>query len=131
MPTILIVDDEPLIRTLLMLILEQGGYAVFSAENGAEALTIARRYGDGIDLVVSDVLMPEMDGPTLASRLRTERPKLPVLLMSDAYAVEDLGLRKAYPFLPKPFDLTTFMTVVRHMVEQRPAPATTAAPTAA
>lgn len=130
MPTILVVDDEPLIRTLLMLILEQGGYAVFSAENGAEALTIARRYGDGIDLVVSDVLMPEMDGATLASRLRVERPALPVLLMSDAYAVEDLGLRKTYPFLPKPFDLTTFLTVVRHMVEQQPVPAA-AAPTAA
>jgi two-component system cell cycle sensor histidine kinase/response regulator CckA len=130
MPTVLVVDDEPLIRTLLMLILEQDGYAVFSAENGAEALSIARRYGERIDLVVSDVLMPEMDGPTLASRLRIERPKLPVLLMSDAYAIEDLGLRKAYPFLPKPFDLTTFITVVRHMVERRPAPAV-AAPTAA
>ncbi len=129
MPTILVVDDEPLIRTLLMLILEQGGFAVFSAENGAEALSIARRYGDRIDLVVSDVLMPEMDGATLASRLRTERPNLQVLLMSDAYAVEDLGLRKAYPFLPKPFDLGVFLGVVRHMVAQRAAPA--AAPTAA
>jgi DNA-binding NtrC family response regulator len=75
-----------------------------------------------IDLVVSDVSMPEVDGLTLVMGLWAEQPNLPVLLMSGCYENVDLDSRRTYKFLPKPFDLTTLLNDVRQLMAKRPWP---------
>ena len=119
MATILVVDDNPPIRTMLTMILEERGFRVVAADNGAEALRILRSRWHEIDLVVSDVAMPEIDGPTLARRLLAEHPTLPVLLMSGGSESLDLGSLKSLQFLPKPFDVEAFLATVRRLVMER------------
>ena len=87
--------------------LSSRGYTVLEAENGFEALRVVEESGQKIDLVVSDVVMPVMDGPTMIRAIRKLRPDLPVLFMS-GYAEEQL--RKEIDiaevhFLPKPFSV--------------------------
>lgn len=96
--TVLVVDDEPGIRELVAEILQDEGYAVRQAPDGLAAL--AEIEANGIDLIVSDVKMPRLDGPALVRRLRRRGHRVPVVLMSAVYADVDLpGVR----FVPKPF----------------------------
>jgi two-component system cell cycle sensor histidine kinase/response regulator CckA len=102
--TILLVEDEPMVRTVAERALTRHGYQVLTANNGEEALEIVDR-GDEIALLISDVVMPLMDGPTMVREARKTRPDLPILFMS-GYAEEQL--RKSIDianvaFLPKPF----------------------------
>ncbi|MCA8939533.1 MAG: response regulator, partial [Planctomycetes bacterium] len=78
---VLIVDDEEVIRDSFGMTLERAGYAVLSAESGAQALNILASHPD-VACVVSDIRMPEMDGLELLSRLKNERPTLPVIIIS-------------------------------------------------
>ena len=102
---ILVVDDETIVRTLVRRILTSAGYEVLSAGTPEEALEIAARPG-AIELLVTDVLMPGMNGHQLAGRLLTERPDLRVVYMS-AYSPESIFgdgvLPPEVPFLAKPF----------------------------
>ncbi len=104
--SILIVEDEDMVRAVAQRALERQGYTVETASDGEEALeTIAE--GRPYDLVVSDVVMPNMDGPAMARKLRRQRPDLPILFMS-GYAEEQL--RESIDldnigFLPKPFSV--------------------------
>jgi len=119
MATILIVDDNPSIRTMLAVALQGERHTVVTAENGAEAFRILRSHKDEFDLVVSDVMMPEIDGPTLATKLLKEQPTLPVLLMSGGSEDLDLDSFKSFQFLAKPFDLTIFLATVRRLLMER------------
>ena len=104
-PTVLLVEDEVPVRKVATRVLKRAGYRVLQAETGVQALELARLHGDLIDVVVSDVVMPEMDGSTLVDRLRELRPDLAVILMS-GYSEKELGTearRKATVFLEKPF----------------------------
>jgi two-component system cell cycle sensor histidine kinase/response regulator CckA len=123
MATILVVDDNPAIRTMLTVVLEGEGHRVVTAENGAEAFRILRSRKNKVDLVVSDVMMPEIDGPTLATKLLKEQPTLPVLLISGGSEDLDLDSSKSFQFLAKPFDLTTFLNTVRRLLIKRASPA--------
>jgi len=96
--TVLVVDDEPAIRQLVQLALEDEGYQTRGATTGAEALAAVE--SDRPDLVLSDVWMPQMDGLALARRL--VRLGIPVILMSAAGTSVDLP---GVPLLRKPFDL--------------------------
>nr|WP_246104867.1 response regulator [Sphingomonas xanthus] len=112
--TILLVEDEPMVRTVAERALTRHGYKVLTATNGEEALEIVER-GDEIALLVSDVVMPLMDGPTMVREARKTRPKLPILFMS-GYAEEQL--RKSIDianvaFLPKPFSVQELAEAVR------------------
>jgi len=112
--TILLVEDEPMVRTVAERALTRHGYKVLSANNGEEALEIIER-GDEIALLISDVVMPLMDGPTMVREARKTRPKLPILFMS-GYAEEQL--RKSIDianvaFLPKPFSVQELAEAVR------------------
>jgi two-component system cell cycle sensor histidine kinase/response regulator CckA len=106
METILIVDDEPEIRSLARDILEPKGYAVLEALDGAEALQIAGRHPGPIHLVLTDVLMPNLNGPDMAERLKPMRPDAKVVFMS-GYTSEVMGqygvVRSSAPFVAKPF----------------------------
>jgi DNA-binding NtrC family response regulator len=100
---VLLVDDEPQMRTLLRTILVQAGYAVISAADGQEALELSRAYPDAIDLLVSDILMPRMSGAELAEYLHQERPNIHVLLMSGHASAALRQYLSSHDFIQKPF----------------------------
>jgi DNA-binding response OmpR family regulator len=104
--TVLVVDDEPVVRRLTYRILNASGYRVFEASDGAEALAVLEHAPGRIDLVIVDAVMPNLDGATLSARIFETWPTQRVLLMSahgeDVFG--RLGLeRMRAPFLAKPF----------------------------
>lgn len=110
---ILLVEDEDVVRTIAERALVRAGYTVVTAIHGADGLTRMAGARD-IDLVISDVMMPEMDGPTMAARIRETRPDIPVLFMS-GYAEEQLRQSIALAnvgFLPKPFSVNQLLEAV-------------------
>ncbi len=105
--TVLVVDDEPAIREVIATLLEDEGYLVRHAKDGLEALDTIN--GHRIDLIVSDVVMPHLDGASLVRRLRRRGHLTPVVLMSAVYADVDLpGVR----FVPKPFEIDRLLGTV-------------------
>jgi two-component system, cell cycle sensor histidine kinase and response regulator CckA len=118
-PTVLVVDDEPLVRKMVALMLEGDGFSVLTAGDGPEAIDLSRSHRGGIDLLVSDVRMPEMDGRTLARELQAENPALPVLLMSGFCETEPEQQHRRFPILPKPFSLSSLLFVVRRLLNDR------------
>jgi two-component system cell cycle sensor histidine kinase/response regulator CckA len=117
--TILLVEDEDAVRAVNGRALTARGYKVLEAASGVEALDIIEGHGGPIDLVVSDVVMPEMDGPTLLVELRRRYPDLKVVFVS-GYAEE--AFRKHLPsgeefnFLPKPFSLKQLVETVKQVI---------------
>jgi CheY-like chemotaxis protein len=117
--TILLVEDEPLLRRLTSRTLRHAGYEVVEAEDGEAALDRARELGDRLDLVVSDVVMPRLSGTELCRRLRADRPELPVLLMS-GYPEPGVGGRpipEETELLLKPFDGAELRDAVERALE--------------
>ena len=105
--TVLVVDDEPAIREVIAMLLEDEGYLVRHAKDGLEALDAID--GSQIDLIVSDVVMPRLDGASLVRKLRRRGHLMPVVLMSAVYADVDLpGVR----FVPKPFEIDRLLGIV-------------------
>jgi CheY-like chemotaxis protein len=82
MATILVVDDERAIRTLATAILQSAGHRVLTAANGLEGVAVFRSYPDDIGLVLTDMMMPVMDGAQAIERIRETRPHVPIILMS-------------------------------------------------
>jgi two-component system, cell cycle sensor histidine kinase and response regulator CckA len=116
--TILLVEDEASVRAVARRVLERWGYTVLEARNGEEALAAAERHGNEIDLVVSDIVMPEMGGAELVDRLRERLPQVPIILMS-GYSEEELavGVRhKATGFLEKPFSPEALTRKIREVL---------------
>jgi CheY-like chemotaxis protein len=118
--TILLVEDERAVRAAAAGMLRHLGYTVLIAEHAAEAIEVAATAGDQLDLVVSDVVMPKMDGPTLIARLRATRPELKAILMS-GYAGDVMnvltGLDGTTPFLEKPFSISDLAAKVRDTLD--------------
>jgi two-component system, cell cycle sensor histidine kinase and response regulator CckA len=81
-PTLLLVEDEPALRTLVVTMLEEEGYLILQAGSGLDAIALAERHRGDIDLLLTDVVMPRMSGPEVAQKLRALRPGLEVLFMS-------------------------------------------------
>jgi two-component system cell cycle sensor histidine kinase/response regulator CckA len=113
--TILLVEDEEGLRALNARGLSSRGYTVIEASNGVEALDMLERHGGEVDLVVSDVVMPEMDGPTMLKEMRRTNPDLKIIFVS-GYAEE--AFQKNLPpgqfaFLPKPFTLKQLVAAVK------------------
>jgi DNA-binding NtrC family response regulator len=113
--TILLVDDEEAIRRFLGPLLESYGYQVLQAENGKQALAVAENHHGPIHLLISDVVMPELDGPKLAKQLRAVRPDILVILMS-GYAVGLSVLNRDWIFIQKPFQVDAFIKIVRDLL---------------
>src|SRR5262245_22993699 len=117
METILIVDDEPEVMALAASVLREEGYTIIATGDPREALRIARRRPERIDLLVTDVVMPGMNGRELAGRLRVFRPGIKILFMSahNAETVENYGIRLApgEPFVVKPFAVADLAEKVR------------------
>ena len=117
--TILLVEDEEGLRALNARGLTSRGYTVLEAGNGVEAIDVLEKSDKPVDLVVSDVVMPEMDGPTLARELRIRNPGLKIIFVSgyaeDAFQ-KSLPEHGQFAFLPKPFTLKQLVAVVKEML---------------
>jgi len=117
MEAILIVDDEPEVLALTTSILRAEGYTIVATGDPREALRIARSRPEPLDLLLTDVVMPGMNGRELAGRLRVLRPGIKVLFMSaySAETVENFGIRLApgEPFVVKPFAVADLANKVR------------------
>jgi PAS domain S-box-containing protein len=120
--TILVVEDEDIVRALACRGLREQGYTVFEARNGTEGLRMFEARPHGIDLVVTDVVMPEMGGRELAQRLAVLEPGLPVLFTS-GYTGDDVIqrglLEPGAPFQQKPFTPEALAAAVREMLDAR------------
>ncbi len=118
--TILVVEDEAGLRTLAQRILERQGYTVIAAANGMEALAAAARHGGRIHLLLSDIVMPGLDGRDVAEQVRSERPETAVLFMS-GYADEDVEIRGVLqpgtPYIQKPFAPAELLRLVRETLD--------------
>lgn len=110
---VLLVDDEPAVRNLFAMALSREGYHVLEAGNGAEALDVAAQL-DAIDLVVTDIVMPVMKGPELASRLRERFPDLRFVFVSGYLLSDDLGPNSH--MLAKPFVRQDLVKKVRDVI---------------
>ncbi|WP_417693703.1 cell cycle histidine kinase CckA [Roseibium sp.] len=117
--SILLVEDEEAVRAFGARALASRGYTVHEAGSGTEALEVMEEVGGKIDLVVSDVVMPEMDGPTLLVELRKTQPDLKIIFVSgyaeDAFE-ENLPAEEKFFFLPKPFTLKQLATTVKDVL---------------
>ena len=118
--TLLLVEDEPALRKLVVAMLEEKGYAVLQAGNGLDAIAVAERHRGGIDLLITDVVMPRLSGPELAQQLRSLRPGVEVLFMSgynDSRLV-NRGIEQADAnLLVKPFTPDQLFSRVHELTE--------------
>jgi len=121
---VLVVDDQESVRALLRRELSDAGHTVLEAGDGAEALHLVRRRNGGVDLILSDVVMPHMNGTELATIVGTEFPEIPIILMS-AFApagVARVGLGESIvPVLQKPFDPDQLSELVQVALQHPPA----------
>jgi two-component system cell cycle sensor histidine kinase/response regulator CckA len=118
--TLLLVEDEDQVRQIVKAILEQQGYDVFAAANGEEALKLAELHGPRLDLLVTDLVMPQMSGRELAEQLSLTLPDLKVLYMSgytDDAIVRHGLLDASLSFIQKPFDSATAARKVREVLD--------------
>ncbi|WP_439628304.1 response regulator [Gemmata sp.] len=121
--TVLLVEDEAGVRGLARLALESQGYRVLTAASGAEALRLLATNGDGVDLIVTDVVMPEMSGRELVEQVRRLRASVRVLYMSgytDDAVVRHGIIGEVDAFLQKPFSPPALVRKVREVLDARP-----------
>ena len=119
--TILLVEDEDAVRTFAARALATRGYDVLQAESGEAALAIVEAHEGVIDLIVSDVVMPNMDGPTLIKELAGRLPGVKIIFVSgyaeDAFA-KSLDPAQEFHFLPKPFSLKQLAAAVKGVMNK-------------
>jgi PAS domain S-box-containing protein len=119
--TILLVEDEEQVRTIVMSILRRQGYRVIAAQHAGEALLLCERHPEKIDLLLTDVVMPQMSGPELAKRLSASRPGMRVLCMSgytDDSIVRHGVLESGVAFLQKPVTPASLAGKVREVLDE-------------
>lgn len=120
--TILIVEDEPVLRDMAQLLLEECGYQVLLAANGREALELWAQHRDSIDLLFTDMVMPAgLSGVELANQLLAECPRLKIVFAS-GYTVDDISTdflkrNNNARFLQKPHTRVTLARVVREAID--------------
>ena len=121
--TLLVVENEAAIKSLVQMALERHGYAVLTAESGSEALRLAAAHHGPIDLLITDVVMPDLRGPDLAKRLVAQRPGLTTLFMSgymdDTLEEDTTSLPVPVDFIHKPFLPSALVAKVREMLDRR------------
>jgi len=121
--TVLLVEDEPDVRELAEDVLKTWGYTVLKAGDPVEALGLARRHDGPIHLLMTDLIMPGMDGRGLADRLLVDRPAMKLLFVSgyaDALIIHHEGLDAGAPFLQKPFTPDALVRRVRDVLDKPP-----------
>jgi two-component system cell cycle sensor histidine kinase/response regulator CckA len=127
-PTILVVDDEPVVRNLVATMLTQFGYQTLTADSGTTALAVYKKHNQPIDLLLTDVVAPGMSGPMLADQLTALQPGLKVLYISGydhTLVVQKYIVEKGHTLLTKPFTATQMEEKLSELL--RPADAGAAA----
>lgn len=117
---VLLVEDEPAVRSLVRLLLESHGYRVLQAQSGTEALELCKQQGERIDLLITDLVMPVMGGQQLAAAMQAEYPDVRVLFLSGYTddAIERHGpLPQKIHFMQKPFVASDLMRLVREVLD--------------
>jgi CheY-like chemotaxis protein len=116
--SILVVDDEPSVRRFASRVLREAGFGVREAADGQDALSLIRSGAVELDAVVSDIVMPRMNGVELLRSLSLERPRLPVILMSgyDMNQLTTLGIVTPCGVLSKPFPPELLLAEVRRCI---------------
>ncbi len=116
---VLLVEDEDVVRSFAVRALKRQGYEVLEASTGVEALEVMEAHDHKVDIVVSDVVMPEMDGPTLLKELRKKNPELKIIFVSgyphEAFETS-LDKDQQFAFLPKPFSLPQLAAKVKEQL---------------
>jgi CheY-like chemotaxis protein len=121
MPRILVIDDDAAVRTTVRVLLERAGYDVVEAADGREG----GRLLEGIDLVITDLLMPEVDGVDFLSKIRREGHPVPVIAMSGGGKVDSKSYLEvaralgAFATIAKPFELDHLLATVREAIAAR------------
>jgi len=119
--TILLVDDEESLRTVVVDLLRQLGYQMISAASGKEALALAEKHPTKIDLLITDVIMDEMPGPELAEMLLSSRPEMKVIFIS-GFAEGSLApngvLKPGTILVQKPFTIKVLSAKVREVLDK-------------
>ena len=120
--TILLVEDDPSLRRLVERMLTKLGYRVIVAGGGDAAVASCREHRDVIDLLITDVFMPDTGGPALAERILTIKPGLKVLFVSGSNeALFDSGIMtQGANFLQKPFTTEQFSRKIREILDRSP-----------
>lgn len=118
--TVLVADDDEQVRTLVWEILSQEGFRVLPARNGAEALELLTKQGDGIDVLLADVVMPRMGGRELAVKAATEAPHVKILFVS-GYG-DNADFNAEFPdvdVIEKPFTREQLVEAVKTAIRKR------------
>jgi two-component system, cell cycle sensor histidine kinase and response regulator CckA len=117
-PVILVAEDEVLLRNFVCLQLQRDGYQVLAAADGVEALEVARAYTGTIQMLLTDMIMPRMDGLALVRRFLEERPGTRILVMSGRG--EEREEMIDLPFLKKPFQVMALRDKVKEVLKNPP-----------
>ena len=117
--TILVVDDNPSVLRVVIKILETENFHVLSAISGPSALKLAGENTETIDLLLSDVEMPEMSGPDLGEALKAARPEIHIMLMSGADNGNLLVLNYGWAYIQKPFVSTKLVQMINDVLHTR------------
>ena len=115
--TVLVVDDESDIRTVVEGLLAGHGYRIIQAKDGAEALMLLRRHE--IDLMVLDIMMPRMDGYQVMEALKSTNPELPVVMLTAKTAQQDVWkgyVEGCHYYVTKPFEAQTLIRAVNYLL---------------
>jgi two-component system cell cycle sensor histidine kinase/response regulator CckA len=116
-PTILVVEDAAVVRSLVEESLAQCGYTVLEARDAEEALSVSKSHDGSIEVLLTDLLMPEISGHELARRIREHRPAIKVIYMS-GYSTDTMATGdKDATFLEKPFRPEQLATLVRKVLD--------------
>jgi DNA-binding NtrC family response regulator len=115
--TILLVEDDPLVLKLVTTILENAGFFVLAATNSTEAMKIEGGFGGTIDLLLSDVMMPDMSGPVIAKLLKKYRPEMHVMMMSGYPESGMLVHTYGWCLLQKPFVAEALVEKVNEVLD--------------
>jgi two-component system, cell cycle sensor histidine kinase and response regulator CckA len=119
-PVILVVEDEVLVRNFVCLQLQRDGYQVLAAADGVEALQVARAYTGTIHMLLTDVIMPRMDGLALVRQMLEERPGTRILVMSGRVVSEGREQTIDLPFIRKPFVAKALREKVKEVLKTPP-----------
>jgi two-component system, cell cycle sensor histidine kinase and response regulator CckA len=119
--SVLVVDDEAAVRRFAVRVLQREGYEVLEAADGLEALEMLRAGKVTVDLIVSDIVMPRMNGVELMQAVTESDPRIPVVLMSGyaTAALSELGIATPCSIVPKPFPAERLLAEVHRCVRGR------------
>lgn len=120
--TILVVDDEDMIRNFVQAMLEHAGYKVLAADRAAAAISLFEKHREAVALLLTDVRMPGMSGVELAAHVRNLEPRLPVLLMSGTDAPSAIAMKGSpgIGFVQKPFTHYELLSRTAEILDSSP-----------